>query len=131
MNEKEYILVSAQTSDEASDILDSINSGETEQSADGSETGVQLTPGNRENILNALDITWKGLVAIFIVIAIIIAVVSLVNLCIGKAEHAKKLRDNPELAEAERAEKEEKARLKAEKRAAKDAGTGNGDGKNE
>ncbi len=127
MNEKDYILIAERFADESE------NTGSSDSLTESTESSKEEFhfPGNRENILNALDITWKGLVAIFIVIAIIIAVVSLVNLCIGKAEHAKKLRDNPELAEAERAEKEEKARLKAEKRAAKDAGTGNGDGKNE
>ena len=127
MNEKDYILIAERFADESE------NTGSSDSLTESTESSKEEFhfPGNRENILNALDITWKGLVAIFIVIAIIIAVVSLVNLCIGKAEHAKKLRDNPELAEAEQAEKEEKARLKAEKRAAKDAGTGNGDGKNE
>lgn len=127
MNEKDYILIAEGLADESE------STGSSDSLTESTESSREEFhfPGNRENILNALDITWKGLVAIFIVIAIIIAVVSLVNLCIGKAEHAKKLRDNPELAEAERAEKEEKARLKAEKRAAKDAGTGNGDGKNE
>lgn len=127
MNEKDYILIAEGLADESE------STGSSDSLTESTESSREEFhfPGNRENILNALDITWKGLVAIFIVIAIIIAIVSLVNLCIGKAEHAKKLRDNPELAEAERAEKEEKARLKAEKRAAKDAGTGNGDGKNE
>lgn len=115
MNEKDYILIAEGLADESESTGSSDSLTESTES-NGEEFHF---PGSKDTILDALDITWKGLVAIFVVIAIIIAVVSLVNLCIGKSEHAKKLRDNPELAEAERAKKEEKRLLKAEKKSEK------------
>ena len=48
----------------------------------------KLDPLNWETVKDALTILWQGLLAIFVVIAIIIAIVSLVNFCIAKAEAA-------------------------------------------
>ena len=50
----------------------------------------KLTPGNWENLKIALPILWQGLLAIFVVIAIIIGIVYLVNFCTAKAAQAKK-----------------------------------------
>lgn len=49
-----------------------------------------LTPMNTETILKALTILWQGLLAIFVVIALIILVVKLTSLCIAKAEESKR-----------------------------------------
>lgn len=48
-----------------------------------------LTPMNRENLLSALDILWKGLLAIFIVIALIIVAVKFSAYCIAKCDELK------------------------------------------
>ena len=53
----------------------------------------KLTPGNWENLKIALTILWQGLLAIFVVIAIIIGIVYLVNFCTAKAAQAKKKRE--------------------------------------
>lgn len=54
---------------------------------------VNLDPLNWDNIRPAFEILWKGLVAIFVVIAVIIVVVRLVDFCLSKAEAAKKRRE--------------------------------------
>lgn len=51
-----------------------------------------LTPMNKDNLLHALTITWKGFLAIFLAIALIIVAVKLVALCVDKAEQAQKAR---------------------------------------
>lgn len=43
-----------------------------------------LTPMNRDAIITALNVTWKGLLAIFTVIAIIIIIVKLIQWIIIK-----------------------------------------------
>ena len=53
----------------------------------------KLTPGNWENLKIALTILWQGLPAIFVVIAIIIGIVYLVNFFTAKAAQAKKKRE--------------------------------------
>ena len=58
----------------------------------------KLAPLNWETVKDALTILWQGLLAIFVVIAIIIAIVSLVNFCIAKAEAAKARRKAAEQA---------------------------------
>ena len=58
----------------------------------------KLDPLNSETVKDALTILWQGLLAIFVVIAIIIAIVSLVNFCIAKAEAAKARRKAAEQA---------------------------------
>lgn len=58
----------------------------------------KLDPLNWETVKDALTILWQGLLAIFVVIAIIIAIVSLVNFCIAKAETAKVRRKAAEQA---------------------------------
>ncbi len=58
----------------------------------------KLDPLNWETVKDALTILWQGLLAIFVVIAIIIAIVSLVNFCIAKAEAAKARRKAAEQA---------------------------------
>ncbi len=45
-----------------------------------------LTPLNTDNMLKALEILWQGLLAIFIAIAVIILAVTLIRICIVKAE---------------------------------------------
>lgn len=113
MNESNYRLILTGLAGEAdAELSDSLNSSDSsEQTSLTSSTG--LNPLDWENIKPTLKILWQGLLAIFIVIGIIIAIVSLINFCIAKAEHAKKLRDNPGLAEAEKAEKQRKAEEKA------------------
>lgn len=49
-----------------------------------------LTPMNLENILASLQIMWQGLLAIFVVIALIIAVVLFTNFAVNKIEKMKK-----------------------------------------
>ena len=61
----------------------------------------KLDPLNWEPVKDALTILWQGLLAIFVVIAIIIAIVSLVNFCIAKAEAAKARRKAAEQANAQ------------------------------
>ena len=58
----------------------------------------KLDPLNWETVKDALTILWQGLLAIFVVIAIIIAIVSLVNFCIAKADAAKARRKAAEQA---------------------------------
>lgn len=113
MNETNYRLILTGFADEAdAELSDSLSASDSsEQTSLTSSTG--LNPLDWENIKPTLKILWQGLLAIFVVIGIIIAIVSLINFCIAKAEHAKKLRDNPELAEAEKAEKQRKAEEKA------------------
>ena len=52
-----------------------------------------LTPFQWENIKPTFTILWQGLVAIFVVIALIILAVQLVSLAVRKAEKAKKARE--------------------------------------
>ena len=61
----------------------------------------KIDPLNWETVKDALTILWQGLLAIFVVIAIIIAIVSLVNFCIAKAEAAKARRKAAEQANAQ------------------------------
>ncbi len=121
MNEKDYILIAEGLADETESTG---SSDSLTESTESSGEGFHF-PGSKDTILDALDIVWKGILAIFIVIAVIIAIVSVINLCVGKAAHAKKLRENPELAAKEAAE-EEKKRLKAEKKAHKNGGGNQG-----
>lgn len=51
-----------------------------------------LTPMNKDNLLHALNVTWKGILAIFLAIALIIVAVKLVTTCVNKAEQAQKAR---------------------------------------
>ena len=51
-----------------------------------------LTPMNGANLVAALNILWKGVLAIFIVIALIIVAVKAVSYGIQKADEAKKQR---------------------------------------
>lgn len=113
MNETNYRLILTGFADEAdAELSDRLSASDSsEQTSLTSSTG--LNPLDWENIKPTLKILWQGLLAIFVVIGIIIAIVSLINFCIAKAEHAKKLRDNLGLAEAEKAEKQRKAEEKA------------------
>ena len=52
-----------------------------------------LTPMNMDVILPALDFLWKGLLAIFVVIGLIIITVKLTALAIAKIEQIKKTRE--------------------------------------
>ena len=52
-----------------------------------------LDPMNWAAIKPALNFLWKGLLAIFVVIALIIVTVKITAVCIQKAEEAKKRRD--------------------------------------
>jgi len=52
-----------------------------------------LTPMNMDVILPALDFLWKGLLAIFVVIGLIIISVKLTALAISKIEQIKKTRE--------------------------------------
>ena len=124
MNETNYRLILTGFADEAdAELSDSLSASDSsEQTSLTSSTG--LNPLDWENIKPTLKILWQGLLAIFVVIGIIIAIVSLINFCIAKAEHAKKLRDNPELAEVEKAEKQRKAEEKAARK--NKGGTANG-----
>ena len=113
MNETNYRLILTGFADEAdAELSDRLSASDlSEETSQSSSTG--LNPLDWENIKPTLKILWQGLLAIFIVIGIIIAIVSLINFCIAKAEHAKKQRDNPGHAEAEKAEKQRKAEEKA------------------
>lgn len=50
----------------------------------------KLTPFSWQNIKPTFTILWQGLLAIFAVIGIIIAVVWAINFCIARADNAKK-----------------------------------------
>ncbi len=52
-----------------------------------------LTPMNGANLVAALNILWKGVLAIFIVIALIIVAVKAVSYGIQKVDEAKKQRE--------------------------------------
>ena len=52
-----------------------------------------LTPMNKDVIFPALDFLWKGLVAIFVVIGLIILSVKLTAFAIAKVEQIKKTRE--------------------------------------
>lgn len=52
-----------------------------------------LNPMNWEVIKHALNFLWKGMLAIFVVIALIIITVKITALCIAKATEAKKRRE--------------------------------------
>lgn len=45
-----------------------------------------LTPLDTDNILRALNIFWRGALAVFLAIVIIIIAVTLIRFCITKAE---------------------------------------------
>lgn len=49
---------------------------------------IDLTPMNKENVLKALEIMWKGVLAIFITIAIILFVSWAINTVCNKARAA-------------------------------------------
>ena len=65
----------------------------------------KLAPLNGETLLKALNILWQGLLAIFVVIALIILVVKLTSVIIAKCETAKKAREERK-AKAENGETE-------------------------
>lgn len=52
-----------------------------------------LNPMNWEVIKHALNFLWQGLLAIFVVIALIIVTVKITGICIVKCAEAKKRRD--------------------------------------
>ena len=52
-----------------------------------------LNPMNPETIQASLDFLWKGLLAIFVVIGLIVLTVKLTSVVIDKAAAAKKRRD--------------------------------------
>ena len=83
MNEKDYILIAEGLADETESTG---SSDSLTESTESSGEGFHF-PGSKDTILDALDIVWKGILAIFIVIAVIIAIVSVINLCVGKAAH--------------------------------------------
>ena len=56
-----------------------------------------LTPMNGENLVAALHILWKGLLAIFIVIALIIIAVKVTSLSIAKFAELKERAQNAEV----------------------------------
>lgn len=118
MNEINYRLVfnGYAAEADAEQLSDALVSQDSSAETSASSSSTKLNPLDWENIKPTLNILWQGLLAIFIVIGIIIAIVSLINFCVGKAESAKKRREDPEYAAREEAEKEEKKRLKAEKR---------------
>jgi hypothetical protein len=49
---------------------------------------------NWDVVLTALDFLWKGLLAIFVVIGLIVLAVKFTSFCINKAEEAKKRRED-------------------------------------
>jgi hypothetical protein len=53
-----------------------------------------LTPMNKDVIIPALGFLWKGLLAIFVVIGLIVLAVKFTSFCINKAEEAKKRRED-------------------------------------
>ena len=57
-----------------------------------------LDPMNWTVIKHSLNFLWKGLLAIFVVIALIIIVVSLTNLCVNKISAAQKARKEAQAA---------------------------------
>ena len=67
-----------------------------------------LNPLNWQNIKPTFTILWKGLLAIFVVIGLIIVAVQLVSLCVKKAEKAKKAREEAKLAQTAPSESEER-----------------------
>ena len=56
-----------------------------------------LTPMNGENLIASLTILWKGLLAIFIVIALIIIAVKVSSWAITKCEELKERAKNAEV----------------------------------
>lgn len=58
-----------------------------------------LDPMNKDSLISALEILWKGLLAIFIVIGAIILTVKIVSLIIQKANEYKKAREEARSAE--------------------------------
>ncbi|MBR2375037.1 MAG: hypothetical protein IKA88_01980 [Clostridia bacterium] len=52
-----------------------------------------LDPMNKDSLMTSLEILWKGLLAIFIVIGLIIVTVKIVDFVIHKAEEYKKARE--------------------------------------
>ena len=60
-----------------------------------------LDPMNWTVIKHALNFLWKGLLAIFVVIALIVIVVSVTNYCVNKISAAQKARKEAQAAENE------------------------------
>ena len=89
MNETNYRLILTGFADEAdAELSDSLSASDlSEETSQSSSTG--LNPLDWENIKPTLKILWQGLLAIFVVIGIIIAIVSLINFCIAKANTQK------------------------------------------
>lgn len=52
-----------------------------------------LDPMNKTVLKHSLNFLWKGLLAIFVVIGLIILAVKLTQFCLTKAEEAKKRRE--------------------------------------
>lgn len=122
MNETNYRLILTGFADEAdAELSDSLSASDSsEQTSLTSSTG--LNPLDWENIKPTLKILWQGLLAIFVVIGIIIAIVSLINFCIAKAEHAKSCGTIPGLPRRKkrknsaRRKKKPREKIRAEKR---------------
>ena len=60
-----------------------------------------LTPMNGENLIASLTILWKGLLAIFIVIALIIIAVKVTSWAIAKSEELKERARNADTDDEE------------------------------
>lgn len=58
-----------------------------------------LNENLKEDLSKALEITWKGVLAIFIVIAIVIIAVSIMSVITKKIENAKQLKEQAKNAE--------------------------------
>ena len=87
-----YDFVTTDLSDETFAELSAGLNSESDISSSESSSRQELTPVDWDNIKPTFTILWKGLLAIFVVIGIIIAVVWTINFCIAKAEKAKKNR---------------------------------------
>ena len=60
---------------------------------------IKDAPNLKEDLSKALEITWKGVLAIFIVIAIVIIAVSIMSVITKKIENAKQLKEQAKNAE--------------------------------
>ena len=87
-----YDFVTTDLSDETFAELSAGLNSESDISSSESSSRQELTPFDWDNIKPTFTILWKGLLAIFVVIGIIIAVVWAINFCIAKAEKARKNR---------------------------------------
>lgn len=85
-----YDLITADLSEEISAELSAGLASESDISSSGASSRQELTPFSWENIKPTFTILWQGLLAIFAVIGIIIAVVWAINFCIARADNAKK-----------------------------------------